>query len=80
MSRKQFQYTAIRRHDLDLMMRYPDLCLVHFTAVPAFSAQTCRYSDFTMCYPDFMDNARAFAPVFFDVSIYNILTDIKTLS
>lgn len=33
--------------------------------------QACYYPDFTMWYPDFMENALTFTPVFFVFSIYN---------
>lgn len=42
--------------------------------------EACHYPDFTMWYPDFMIDARAFTPAFFVISIYNVFTTIKTLS
>lgn len=61
-------------------MRYSDLRLVPLQEILDFHIQACYYPDFTMWYPDFMEDARAFAPVFFVFSIYNDSTTIKTLS
>ncbi len=52
-------------------MRYSDLRLVPLQGILDFHIQACYYPDFTMWYPDFMEDARALAPVFFVLSLYN---------
>ncbi|OIA98928.1 hypothetical protein AK95_17340 [Paenibacillus sp. LC231] len=80
MSRKQFHYTSARNRYLDFIMRYSDLRLIPLQGILESLWEACHYPDFTMWYPDFMINARAFTPAFFAISIYNVFTTIKTLS
>lgn len=61
-------------------MRYSDLRFIPLQGILESLLEACHYPDFTMWYPDFMIDARAFTPVFFVISIYNVFTIIKTLS